>query len=73
MEPDALGNDKFADIVITLCLPPLQHYSNYKAVASIPMHVFLQFFLFLSQTSPGFYVSAVQVFRKHCRKRRNCS
>ena len=29
--------------------------------------------LTLSQTSPGFYVSAVQVFRKHCRKRRNCS
>ena len=24
------------------------------------------------QTSPGFYVSAVQVFRKHSRKRRNC-
>ena len=29
--------------------------------------------LTLSQTSPGFYVSAVQVFRKHCGKRRNCS
>ena len=29
--------------------------------------------LTLSQTSPGFYVSAVQVFWKHCRKRRNCS
>ena len=26
-----------------------------------------------SQTSPGFYVSAVQVFRKHWGKRRNCS
>ena len=26
-----------------------------------------------SQTSPGFYVSAVLVFRKHCGKRRNCS
>ena len=24
-----------------------------------------------SQTSPGFYVPAVQVFRKHCRKRSN--
>ena len=31
------------------------------------------FFLTLSQTSPGFYVSAVQVFWKHCGKRRNCS
>ena len=29
--------------------------------------------LTLSQTSPGFYVSAVQIFWKHCRKRRNCS
>ena len=29
--------------------------------------------LTLSQTSPGFYVSALQVFRKHCGKRRNCS
>ena len=29
--------------------------------------------LILSQTSLGFYVSAVQVFWKHCGKRRNCS
>ena len=29
--------------------------------------------LTLSQTSPGFYVSSVQVFRKHSGKRRNCS
>ena len=29
--------------------------------------------LTLSQTSPGFYMSVVQVFRKHCGKRRNCS
>ena len=29
--------------------------------------------LTLSQTSPGFYVAAIQVFRKHCGKRRNCS
>ena len=29
--------------------------------------------LTLSQTSPGFYVSAVKVFWKHCGKRRNCS
>ena len=31
------------------------------------------FTLTLSKTSPGFYVSAVQVFLKHCGKRRNCS
>ena len=30
-------------------------------------------YLTLSQTSPGFYVSAVQVIRKPCGKRRNCS
>ena len=29
--------------------------------------------LALSQTRPWFYMSAVQVFWKHCRKRRNCS
>ena len=29
--------------------------------------------LTLSQTIPGFYVSAVQVFGKHRGKRRNCS
>ena len=29
--------------------------------------------LTLSQTSPGFYVSAAQVFRIHCGQRRNCS
>ena len=29
--------------------------------------------LTLSQTSPCFYVSVVQVFLKHCWKRRNCS
>ena len=29
-------------------------------------------YLTLSQTSPGFHVSAVQVFWKHCGKRRNC-
>ena len=27
----------------------------------------------LSQTSPGFYMSAVKVFGKHCGKKRNCS
>ena len=27
----------------------------------------------LSQTSPGFYMSAVKVFWKHCGNRRNCS
>ena len=34
---------------------------------------FVNFFLTLSETSPGFYVSALRVFWKHCGKRRNCS
>ena len=29
--------------------------------------------LTLSQTSPGFYLSAVLVFKEHSGKRRNCS
>ena len=29
-------------------------------------------YLILSQTSPGFYISAVKVFWKQCGKRRNC-
>ena len=32
---------------------------------------FIRIDLTLSQTSPGFYISAVKVFWKHCRKRRN--
>ena len=38
----------------------------------IPLY-FIAAFLTLSQTSPGFYMSAVPVFWKHCWKRRNCS
>ena len=29
-------------------------------------------FLTLSQTIPGFYMSSVEVFRKHCGKTKNC-
>ena len=36
-------------------------------------HAVLCLVLTLSQTSPGFYVSAVHSFLKHCGKRRNCS
>ena len=35
--------------------------------------LFWQCFLTLFQTSPGFYVSEVQVIWKHCAKRWNCS
>ena len=43
-------------------------------IISFSQHVFkINLSLSLSQTSPGFYVSAVQVFWKHCGKRRNCS
>ena len=33
----------------------------------------IEIILTLSQTSPGFYMSVVQAFGKHCGKRRNCS
>ena len=33
----------------------------------------LKIILTLSQTSAGFYVFAVEIFWKHCEKRRNCS
>ena len=36
-------------------------------------YVQVESMLTLSQTSPGFYVSSVQVFWKHCGKRSNCS
>ena len=39
----------------------------------LPKALTLAKFLTLSQTSPGFYVSAVQTFQKHCGKRKNCS
>ena len=53
-------------------------YTKNGKLASRPLLSFtkyLQYFikLNLSQTSPGFHMSAVQVFWKHCRKRRNCS
>ena len=36
-------------------------------------HNFSIFCLTLSQTIPGLYVFAVQLFKKHCGKKRNCS
>ena len=44
--------------------------SNQRIVSTFPKVFILSI---LSQTSPGFYMSAVQVFRKHHGKRRNCS
>ena len=41
---------------------------KFRKLLTMIQRVFLTHF----QTSPGFYVSAVQVFRKHCEKRRNC-
>ena len=38
-----------------------------------PSFKFIKMPLTFSQTTPGFYVSAVQIFWKHCWKRRNCS
>ena len=47
------------------------HYMYYL-IKRLTLYRIIQSLTF-SQTSPGFYVSAVQVFRKHCGKRRNCS
>ena len=44
-----------------------------KTCVSYDMTLAVKVVLTLSQTSPRFYVSAVQVFWKHCGKRRNCS
>ena len=51
------------------------HWLELLRTAPLPIHkvIIITIFLTLSQTSPGFYVSAVQVFWKHCGKRRNCS
>ena len=48
--------------------------SNFRsAVMAVLCRYWKNYCLTLYQTSPGFYVSAVQVFWKHCGKRRNCS
>ena len=48
--------------------------SDFKIVGCIIGYTIFYYFsaLTCSWTSPGFYLSAVQVFKKHCRKRRNC-
>ena len=50
------------------------HYKSFCPVFPfVSFFVCLQISLNLSQTSPGFHVSAVEVFWKRCGKRRNCS
>ena len=44
-----------------------------KEVEDINRRIYGNYTLTLSQTSPGFYVSAVQVFCKILCERRNCS
>ena len=69
-------------VVMTLKKKPFEKMENMlvTSIFSFSQNVFypfqskFQFFtLTLSQTSPGFYVSAVEVLQKHCGKRRNCS
>ena len=48
----------------------LQAISPFPAVLSKVLYC--RHVITLSQTSPDFYVCAVQAFWKHCRKRRNC-
>ena len=54
---------------------PKSYGFNAARLANLPEEVsiilYIFFFLILSQTSPGFYVSAIQVFGKQCWKRRN--
>ena len=64
---------------IILALFNLSSANAFKLVKwkGLKLHHTAEFYpqsmLTLSQTSPGFYVLAVQVFWKHCGKRRNCS
>ena len=46
---------------------------HFQVMKSLKFVVWERVHLTLSETSPVFCVSAVQVFRKHCGKRRNCS
>ena len=48
-----------------------KQYEPMSECISTPIVPFIG--LILSQKSPEFNVSAVQLFRKHCGKRRNCS
>ena len=49
-----------------------QHFQQHSSIFFKIMGLF-DTGLTLSKTNPGFYVSVVQVFGKHCGKRRNCS
>ena len=53
---------------ISLFVRPSVCLSVYKILVSVKA---LAGVLTLSQTSPGFYVSAAKVLRKHCRKNRD--
>ena len=48
-------------------------FSNICRLQMLSIWTSLCRLLTLSQTGPGFYASALQVFWKHCGKRRNCS
>ena len=48
-----------------------KHFSEFTVMGKKEEDI--MYILTLFQTSPGFYVSAVQVFCKHCGKRKNCS
>ena len=62
--------------VVAIAVETIKEFSSSKPLSqglpNVPNFTYL-LILTLSQTSPGFYVSAVEVFWKHCGKRRNCS
>ena len=62
----------FEILVVRILKRPYPFLNCHNAIKSTTFsRIFVN--LTLSQTSPGFYVSEVQVFRKHYGKRRNCS
>ena len=61
--------DQFKIVLFDEELSPLLKNANPVLTVTQTCH----FHSSLSQTSPGFYMSTVQVFWKYCWKRRNCS
>ena len=63
---------KHVSVVITRNMRNVKIFNITITTAETMKCICLTLTLTPSQTSPGFYVSAVQVFWKYCGKRRNC-
>ena len=69
--PESCSQGEASLILVFISLPATDVWTN---SATTDCHLHNNFYtLTFSQTSPGFYVSAVQVFWKHSGKRKNCS